>query len=399
MKKRIMAGIVLLAVVLSGVSASDFRFVFGDMEQHPEILGGFLPSYFNSGAGYTGFTLKEGDVTEIQLLAGAGYAQNKLWQSDVDDATRGYLLSSPLTYDVLRFDWSLRFRQGFGTSWVPDTDLITAYVAYNGRYEDSRDSMAVGEMRKAWGDDSNLVRSIDSALDQLNDPYAIYPFLTPDASGKRSHLGTSFSIGATLNMMEDRKVNQDGLLVKVQLDWAPRALNSALSGEADYYSAYINAVAGRTLYSLYDGADHVFSITLVDRVNLAWLDGDIVPAYAQKPFSLGRKVRGFTTATYNRQFTAVNNLDVRFSGPEPLTPGIFPRANLFFDVGIAAGNTLQTERSGKADILASVGAQATVSFFDFIDLGYQIAYLISGDNYVNGPDSRVATSITFFLDF
>ncbi|AEC02694.1 hypothetical protein [Parasphaerochaeta coccoides] len=398
MKKKIIVGIVLLTVVLSGLYASDFHFVFGDLDQHPEIVGGFLPSYFNSGAGYTGLSLNEGDVTEFQFLAGAGYIQNKLWQSDVN-GTHGYLLDSPLTYDVLRFDWNLRFRQGFGTSWVPDTDLITAYVSYNGRFEDSRDSIVKGKDRKMWGTDSPVL-SIGNALDQLDNPYDIYEYLTPDeTTGKRSHLGTSFSIGATLNMMDERKLNQDGLLVKVQLDWAPRALNSALSGVADYYSAYINAVAGKTLYSLYDGDDHVFSITLVDRANVAWIDGKVVPAYAQRPFSLGRKVRGFTTASYNRQFTAVNNFDIRLSGPEPVIAGIFPRVNIFFDAGIAAGNTLHTNRGGAADFLASTGAQVTVSFFDFIDLGYQVAYLIKGDNYVNGSDSRIATSVTFFLDF
>ncbi len=187
--------------------------------------------------------------------------------------------------------------------------------------------------------------------------------------------------------------------LKFQFDWAPLALNSALGGEADYYAASLNAVVGKTLYALYDGADHQFSITLVNRTNLSWIDGEKVPVYAQRPFSLGRKMRGFNSATYNRQFTAVNNLDIRFAGPEPVINGIFPRVNVFFDAGVAMGNTLNSTVGGKADFLASTGAQATVSVFDFIDLGFEVAYLISGMNYVNGPASRVATSVTFFLDF
>ena len=46
----------------------------------------------------------------------------------------------------------------------------------------------------------------------------------------------------------------------------------------------------------------------------------------------------------------------------------------------------------------STGVQVTVSFFDFIDLGYQVSYLFSGNKFTDG-EKRVVGNFTFFLDF
>ena len=46
----------------------------------------------------------------------------------------------------------------------------------------------------------------------------------------------------------------------------------------------------------------------------------------------------------------------------------------------------------------STGVQLTISFFDFIDLGYQVAYLFNGNKLSEG-DSKIVGSFTFFLDF
>ena len=80
MKKKLFLVIIAVLAVLSGAYASDFKFVFGDLGQHAEILGGFLPTYLKAGAGYTGLSLIEGHTTEIDFLAGAGYNQRKVWQ-------------------------------------------------------------------------------------------------------------------------------------------------------------------------------------------------------------------------------------------------------------------------------------------------------------------------------
>ena len=130
------------------------------------------------------------------------------------------------------------------------------------------------------------------------------------------------------------------------------------------------------------------------------------------PVSLGRNVRGFNTNSFNTNFTVVNNLDIRLAGPEPVMDGIFPRLNIFFDMGWHAGNYFNTghngisaktasamaEKYGLERFLCSTGFQLEMCFFDFIDLGFQLAYLINGANPRN-PGSSFITGATFFLDF
>ena len=117
--------------------------------------------------------------------------------------------------------------------------------------------------------------------------------------------------------------------------------------------------------------------TLVDRFNVNWTSGDKVPVYAQKQGSLGRKVRGYASYSYNSELTIVNNLDLRFTSPALGVDGLYIRLNLFFDMGYGAGHFYNSEfRQNK--FIASTGAQISFTIFDFIDLGYQLAYLIGG---------------------
>ena len=93
----------------------------------------------------------------------------------------------------------------------------------------------------------------------------------------------------------------------------------------------------------------------------------------------------------------MNNFDVRFAGPNLGVKGIFPRVNLFYDIGYGCGKYFNTNTSD-SNFLMSTGVQVTVSFFDFIDLGYQVTYHFSGDKFSEGT-KKVVGNFTFFLDF
>ena len=75
-------------------------------------------------------------------------------------------------------------------------------------------------------------------------------------------------------------------------------------------------------------------------------------------------------------------------------------------MGYHAGNYFNTNHNAKnmADelglkqFLCSTGIQLEMCFFDFIDLGFQVSYLITGDN-MRKPGERFITGATFFLDF
>lgn len=405
--KKVLAFAVIALIALSCVFSGDVKFVFGELAQHPEILFGFCPTLTTVGASYEGLEFVEGDLTQLQAIAGGGYAQLVLFQ---DPSTGKPLLYDQGVYDSIQFRWNLKMLQGFGDSWVEGKDLVTVYVGYEGRFEKNIDSMAVGKERKLGYADAGLATLGNGRIKELGTWFSDHGttrqsnLIYPDLAGGDAAFMNNLYLGARLNGMDDRMVSNEGILAELKLQFAPGFLNK----KASYYSVTLNAVAGTTLYELRDASTgrNSFSIVVLDRVNLNWTDGSKVPVYAQQPVSLGRKVRGFNTGSYNTNFTVVNNFDIRFAGPEPFVDGIFPRANLFFDMGYYAGEYLNTEISassmaekyGLERFLCSTGVQLEMSFFDMFDLGLQVAYLLNGSN-LRDPGSRVITGATFFLDF
>ena len=78
MYKKLLLILLVMVLAISSVFAVPFKFVFGYLGQHPEILMGFIPTYILAGAGYRGIELIEEDVTELQALLGFGYNQRKV---------------------------------------------------------------------------------------------------------------------------------------------------------------------------------------------------------------------------------------------------------------------------------------------------------------------------------
>ena len=390
-----MSFLLVLAVAIAGVSASDFRFYVDDIDQHPEILAGFLPTYFAGGVGYTGFSLLEDNTTEIRLSAGAGYVERRFWIDPENDGEETHDID-PLTFDVVQVIWGLSFNQGFLESPVGGKDFITLSIGYEGRYEDAMDSLIAGRVdrqKRSWGDDY-VVGTIDQFFGGTNECQRLYP----DLRGNHQYLGTNFNLALELDAMSDTIATNDGYLITLEADWSPYALNSSLSGKADFYQLTANAIGAKTLYQYKTGDMNWFSLVVIDRLRLNWLSGDLVPGYVQKLGSLGRLVRGYSNYTYATEFTAVNNFEFRLTGPSMGVNGISPRVNIFFDMGYGCGDYLNTSIEGD-NFLASTGAQFTVSFFDFIDLGYQVAWLLGdGYNFSKG-DTSFSGSFTFFLDF
>ena len=409
--KKVLTVVLVLAIAVCSVFAGDFKFLFTELDQHTEILSGFLPTLITIGAGYNGLNLVEGDLTQIQATIGGGYTQRVLFQ---DPYTGEPLIADQMLYDQIQVRWNLKFLQGFGESWVAGQDLITAYVGYEGRYEKAVDSMKAGELRYRGYADPVSRNKGKTAIPTLDEWFNVHfpgsgsgtlagNRIYPDLADDYTAFMTNFYLGAKLNMMEDRMVANEGFLAEVKLQFAPAFLNR----KASYYSITLNAVGGTTLLEITGKKGwNLFSIVIIDRLNVNWTDGSKVPVYASMPVSLGRKVRGFNTNSYNTNFTVVNNLDIRLAGPEFIMAGVFPRLNIFFDVGWHAGNYLNSDKKASdmaekyqlKQLLCSAGVQLELCVMDFMDLGFQVAYLISGDN-MRTPGQRFITGATFFLDF
>ncbi len=142
--KKALTVVLILALALCSVFAGDFKFLFTELDQHPDILAGFLPTLTAIGAGYEGLSLIEGDLTQFQATIGGGYTQRVLYQNPDSGEP---LISDQMLFDQIQLRWNLKFLQGFGDSWVQGKDLVTAYVGYEGRYEKAVDSMKVHEAR------------------------------------------------------------------------------------------------------------------------------------------------------------------------------------------------------------------------------------------------------------
>lgn len=380
----------LLVLVISfSVFAGNVHFVFGDVGQHSDILWGFLPSYAFIGAGYYTTPLIEGNTTDIRLLVGEGYTQRLMWldpESGVNNYDNGvWDKSSALRFNIWQNEVSLRFLQGFLKSSAGDKDLVTLTLSLNGRYE------------RYYSSSKFLFMNIKGNLDdRIDEDYSggIYPEL----NGRKDFLGLEAAVSVKFDMMNDTLHTSDGFWARLDFRYGPGALNRLASGHASYHSLVLNAVGSKTLYNIEnESGSSMFSVAVVDRAYASYTSGSAVPSFVSGSVSLGRNVRGFNTYTYATEFTVVNSFDIRLAGPDLGVKNIAPRVNFFIDCGYGWGRVFNTDRSEK-NFLASTGVQATVSFFDFIDLGYEINFLLVDKNKYTQP-GRVTTNVTFFLDF
>lgn len=387
MKKLI---VVLLALILScSLFASNLHFVLADIGQHPDFLGGFIPTYVLVGAGYKLPQLIEGNTTDIRLLVGEGYSQRLMWL-DIDRGENNYSSSvwdksSALRFNVWQNELSLRFIQGFLQSPVEGKDLLTLTASVSSRYERYYSS-AKFAFFNIHGNLCDIVPEDYSG--------SIYPEL----NGRKDYLGLEFGLSLKLDMMEDTIHTNNGIWSRIDIKYGPKVLNAFMSGHGDYYSLVMNTVGAVTVKNFTnDSGKSYFSVTLIDRVNASYTSGSAVPSFVQGPVSLGRKVRGFNTYTYGTEYSVVNNFDIRLAGPGVGIDSIAPRVNLFIDCGYGWGKVFNTTREEK-NFLASVGAQFEVCFFDFIDLGWEVNVLLVDKEKYTQP-GRVTTNFTFFLDF
>lgn len=398
--KKILTVVLVIAIAASSVFAGDFSFLFTELDQHVEILSGFLPTLVTVGASYDALDLMPENLTQLQVTVGGGYTQRKVYQDPSDGAP---LTKNFFVYDSIQTRWNLKFNQGLGESWVPGKDLVTLYAGYEGRWEKNVDSMVRGKMRYNGTEDITDPQEVKYAVPTFENwnvgGGVANSQVYPDLRGDAQILGTTFYGGVKFNGMEDSGPASDGISADLNFKWAPKGLSS---DDINFYSATFNLVGSMTLLQIKsDGGDNLFSIVAIDRANVNWTDGTQVPVYAQGSVSLGRKVRGYNTYSFNTQFSVVNNFDIRLSGPDRIASfmkGVFPRINLFFDIGYHCGKYFNSEISGE-HYLASTGAQITVSFMDFIDLGLMLSYTLGDTRNVVTPWKNLIMGATFFLDF
>ena len=160
MKRKLIVALFAIFFILSGLSASDWSFFVDGLDQHPEFVWGFPPTYLSGGVRYTGLDLLPEDTTTIQMRVGGGYIERKFWknfETGADD-----LEMTPLTYDIGVFEWGAAFSQGFLDSPAGDKDFITLTLGYEGRYEKALDG---------YGGRRPVAARLATNFDQINSHY------------------------------------------------------------------------------------------------------------------------------------------------------------------------------------------------------------------------------------
>lgn len=345
--------VISFLIVICIPSLAFASFVLDDWNGHPEIVGGVLPTYIHSGFAF-------GDISG---LAGVGYTQRKIWQNPV---TGVILTDDPLVYDVLGFDWALSLSHDFGP--------FSGSLGYMGSYEQSFDSMIAGSTRQN-GSTTYTVDPISTWFTSLGTTAKASPYY-----GDLSGLGTTF-------------------FAKLGFGLGPFTFATELVLGLWYYRIEANATFSKPLIAFQGSKElNLYEIQLVDNFSVDYAGGSFVPFSVQGVSSLGSKVRGYNSWTYTTAFNAVNNLDLRFNGPEVFWKGIFPRMIAFFDIGFGVGDYYNTSIAAGPTFLSSIGFQLSSSLTSHADIGYQIAYLMSGHNYTQ-YGSPIVGEITIKLRF
>ena len=374
MKKSV--SILLFAICVSTFAvAGDFSFVFDSIETHPEFLYDFFPTYYRAGCNYSGFELIEGNMTEVILVGGAGYGHTKLWTDyaglpfgpgsvDTENETFRDLQS----YNSVLLDADLRLQQSLNPVVVPAPGKLAAYLEYGIAWMNPLEN----------GDGSYGLDGTDKAY--------------PDNPGA---LWNEISVGVFLDTIEKAAV-RSGYRGEVVAAFAPRFLANSVIGETNYKMITGSFVSYFPIYAVSQANGfNLFGIYLADRAAAILASGDAFPQREQYPIALGTLVRGFEKNSFGTSFVAVNNFEVRFSGPELLLRKLYPRLHLFFDVGAYAGEYLNTGYKDSG-VIASTGFEAALSLVDLFSAGYRGAFAVKGNN-VN--DSVYTGGIMLNLQF
>jgi len=252
MKRSILVGF-LVCILVTTIAAAEFTFKFGDLDHHEDIAGGFLPTLATFEADYAGFNFIPEQTTELAIIAGGGYTQRRVWQ----DATAVVDENNAYTYDVLQFQWNGYLQQGFGKSSIGTQDLLTAYVGYEGRYESNVTAFGTAE---GFENTTTVFADLTNGV------------AYPDLKGNHQFLSTVLALGVRLNMMDNKPISPHGLTADFSIRLAPRFLNSALGGEANYFSTTLRAL-GALPYRLAPGrGEHgLLGVALRQRgAHVAW---------------------------------------------------------------------------------------------------------------------------------
>ncbi|MBN1686320.1 MAG: hypothetical protein JW852_06670 [Spirochaetales bacterium] len=363
MKKTVTVLFFILMLTVTA-TAGDFGFVFDGIETNPEFLFDFFPTYYRLGVSYSGLEVIDGNLTELILIGRGGYGHTKLWTdaagapvdpASVDIESEGF--RDLQSYNNVLLGADIRFQQFLNPAVRVPRGNLAVYAQYGISW--------MHPLENGTG---------SYGLDGDATAY-------PDRSGA---VWNELAIGGFLDAVE-KGVFPRGYRGEVTATFAPGFFANSLAGYTNYSLIEASFISYFPVFSQSraDGLN-LFALYLANRLAGNIVLGDAVPQREQKPVSLGTLMRGFEKNSYGTMYNAVNNFEVRLAGPELFLKDLYPRVNVFFDMGVYAGRYLNSTYSDSG-ILASAGFEAALTIFNFLSLGYRGAYALKGANMAGVP--------------
>ncbi|MBL7006081.1 MAG: hypothetical protein ISR78_03245 [Spirochaetia bacterium] len=320
-----------------------------------DVLSGMVPTYLQAGIAYHGIELIDGKKTTLKVLLGGARTAYTLWTDAVGDP----LITTPADLDVLKFAfWQADIKAHLEQELIGN---LNAYAEWN--------TVWALPVENIGGTASTILDSGSSA--------AAYP----DKDGMVSNI---LKIGILYDTVHKGHMIE-GIETELSFTAAPALLLNELFGKTDFYQANLTIEGFLPLYTIpMDGEpeNQWLSLYIADRIQADYIWGSAVPQLFQKYPSLGKKMRGFEANSLGVNLTAVNNFELRASGPELVLFDMsfgYPRINLFADTGYCGGFYYNTETAG-TEFTASAGVEAAVDIFNFVDIGYRYGFILAGEN-------------------
>ncbi len=362
--RRIILIVCILAAGMQISAAASPSLIIGEFATHGDILMGFVPTMVEAGALVPTAEVVQGSPLKTGFIMGGGYSQRMIWKNA--DGSPGGMDE----FNVWSARWNLFLRQGFIRRGPDDADTVTVSAGIRGRWE------------KYTGNEDTVFTT---------DNLAVFP----DAGDTVSN---ELTAAVSVNLMERNGIIPKGVFGICSVNWAPPFLLNTLLGTTDYL-LLTGEVRGYypIMQRTGSGGLNIFSVYLANRmrVDTFFKYGSDIPVFPQIYTSLGTKMRSLEPLSYGTSFTAVNNFDLRFAGPELGPPGLYPMLILFTDLGYSGGTYANTSLAENS-IFLSAGIDAVISLFDFIHAGYRFSSMIFGDTMIEtGVTGGIVIGIQF----
>ncbi len=348
MKRRTLTLLVTL-LILPSLLYAKWGAVYEGWSGHPRIAGGLVPTTLSAGLRY-----QTSWGTSISGVGTLGYTERMLYQ---DPATGSLLTQDLPLYDLVQVGTTVALTQSIS---VHHFSLGVAGVVERGL-----DSMIAGT-------------TLPSGVVQ---PHATWS--TNSIYGKLSRVQGNAFFHYRFGEVKGLPVAGEGVQGDIHLSYS--FASHAIAAQA--------ALVGMTtFYREPQVGKNLFAITFADRLTASYIHGSKLTPFEQEGTTLGEKIRGFGAFQYPLAFSIANQAEMRFNGPQLLGSAIFPRLIVFVDVGFGAG-TLANTAITKNQLLASAGGSLFFTIGPVMDFGYQMAYLLYGENPAHPGAKMVGTLV------